>query len=574
MSEIYMNDNHYQTLALETYVQRSFNYYTNMVDASGVPYFNIFWTDPAEAAHDWPDSGDVTARQLQAVIMARHTTGVELPIEKVWRQKILAQLNPQTGLIHRPDTHYSQGDEGVSVIGDQALTLYALVTAYLDNGDAALRGAIQKMLEGLQQQYEDTKGAVSALTHGFIIKSLMVCARLMPSDLALHLAQSLVKKIFADPQIFPSTNTFPRGAHTHTYLRTLVGAADYAIYTNDANLYNRVEALYRHVKSMTTRFGFLPEVMERQGDIVSCETCTIMDYLGLAVTLANHGNPEYWGEVERTVRNHLIESQVQDASWLRCDSSKPDTDQFTWRDIDKRMIGGYAGWSSPNHIFAACETLPWGGPELRGKIRAFQNCCGGSGTHAFFIAWKNAARYENGCLNVNLHLDKLLPQAEIRSYQPYQGLLTIQMKASCKVKVRIPEFVNSEEMKVEPNITGVKTRGNFLDLGHRQAGETIRITYPLPVYQEEISIGNPGFRQYHYRVTWKGDTVVKMEPLGNDFETGYSDFDKKDVACFYGQHGPSELYQREQMFADATPELSSIHLDDGALDFWYVGHTD
>ncbi len=65
-----------QTLALETYVQRSFNYYTNMVDAHGVPYFNIFWTDPAEAAHDWPDSGDVTARQLQAVIMARHATGV------------------------------------------------------------------------------------------------------------------------------------------------------------------------------------------------------------------------------------------------------------------------------------------------------------------------------------------------------------------------------------------------------------------------------------------------------------------------------------------------------------------
>ncbi len=568
-----MNDNCKQTLALETYVKSSFNYYTNMVDASGVPYFNIFWTDPAEAAHDWPDSGDVTARQLQAVIMARRMTGVELPIEKNWRKKILAQLSPQTGLIHRPNTHFSQGDEGVSVIGDQALTLFALVTAYLDNGDAVLRRAIQKMLERLQQRYEDSAEPVSALTHGFIIKSLMVCGRLMPSDLALHLAQSLVEKAFADPQIFPATNTFPRGAHMHTYLRTLVGAADYAIYTNDSNLYHRVEALYRHVKSMTTRFGFLPEVMERQGNIVSCETCTIMDYLGLAVTLANHGYPEYWGEVERTVRNHLIESQVRDASWLKSDTRKPDTEQFTWRDIDKRMIGGYAGWSSPNHILAACETLPWGGPELRGKTRAFQNCCGGSGTHAFFITWKNAARYDNGGLTVNLHIDKLLPQAEIRCYQPYQGLLTIQLKASCNIKVRIPEFVKPEEMKVEPNMAGVKTWGNFLDLGRRQAGEAIRISYPLPVYQEEISIGNPGFRQYHYRVTWKGDTVVKMEPLGNNYETGYSDFDKKEVACFYGKTGPGELYQREHFLVDAAPELSPIHLDDGALDFWCIRHT-
>ncbi|MCI0691731.1 hypothetical protein L0337_06940 [candidate division KSB1 bacterium] len=399
-----MTNDSKQTLALETYVKRSFNYYTNMVDASGVPYFNIFWIDPAEAAHDWPDSGDVTARQLQAVIMARRMTGVELPIEKVWHQNILSCFDPQTGLIIRPHTPYADGDENVSFIGDQALTLYALVTAYLD----------------------------------------------------------------------------------------------------------------------------------------------------------------------RTVRNHLTESQVGDASWLRSDASKSDTEQFTWRDIDKRMAGGYAGWSSPNHILAACETLPWGGPELREKIRAFQNCCGGSGTHAFFIAWKNAARYDNGCLAVNLHLDKLLPQAEIRGYQPYRGLLTIQLKASCNVKVRIPEFVKAEEMKVEPNMASAKTWGNFLDLDHRQAGEMIRITYPLPVYQEEISVGNPGFRQYHYRVTWKGDTVVKMEPLGNDYETGYSDFDKKDVACFYGRTGPGELYQRELMLADAMAELSDIHLDDGTLDFWYI----
>ncbi len=567
-----MVNSHKQTLALETYAKRSFNYYTNMVDANGVPYFNIFWTDPAEAAHDWPDSGDVTARQLQAVIMARHMTGVALPIEKVWHKKILSQLNPQTGLIHRPNTHYSQGDEGVSLIGDQALTLYALVTAYLDDGDAGLRKTIQKMLAGLQQRYANSTEAVSALTHGFILKSLMVCARLMHSDLALQLAQALVEKVFADPQIFPPANIFPRGAHMHTNLRTLVGAADYAIYTNDSNLFNRVEALFRHVKALTTRFGFLPEVMKRQSNIISCETCTIMDYLGLAVTLANHGYPQYWGEVERMVRNHLIESQVREVSWLCSDSSQPDTAQFTWRDIDKRMVGGYAGWSSPNHILAACETLPWGGPELRGKIRAFQNCCGGSGTHAFFIAWKNAARFANGALSINLHLDKLLPQAEIRCYQPYQGLLTIRLQETCTVKIRIPEFVKFGEMQVATEVAAdaQKISGNFLDLGPRRAGEMIRVTYPLPVYQEKISIGNLGFRQYHYRVTWKGDTVVKMEPLGNDDPTGYSDFDKKDVACFYGQHGPGELYRREHFLTELTPALSELYSDDGSLAFWHI----
>jgi hypothetical protein len=176
-----------------------------------------------------------------------------------------------------------------------------------------------------------------------------------------------------------------------------------------------------------------------------------MDYLGLAVTLANHGHPEYWGDVERISRNHLIESQVKDPSWLKSDPAREDTEQFTWRDLGERMLGGYAGWSSPNHILAYKETLnaQWGGPELRNKTRAFQNCCGGSGTHALFIAWKNASRFEDGCLSVNLHIDKLLPQAEIRCYQPYKGLLTIKLKESCKVKVRIPEFVDPMHMEME-----------------------------------------------------------------------------------------------------------------------------
>ena len=183
------------------------------------------------------------------------------------------------------------------------------------------------------------------------------------------------------------------------------------------------------------------------------ETCALMDYLGLAVTLANHGHPEYWGDVERVVRNQLIENQARNLTWLKDGSGRPDTAQFTWRDIAGRMEGGWAGWSSPTHFLAACETLGhhWGGPELHDKTRAFQNCCGGSGMHALFIAWKNAARFENGTLSVNLHIDKLLPQAEIRGYQPFKGLLTIQLREACTVRVRVPDFVEPKDLMVEVN---------------------------------------------------------------------------------------------------------------------------
>ena len=125
------------------------------------------------------------------------------------------------------------------------------------------------------------------------------------------------------------------------------------------------------------------------------------------------------------------------------------------------------------HILAAREELLWGGPELRGKTRATQNCCSGSGTDAFFIVWKNCSRFEHGTLSVHMHIDKLLPQAEIRCYQPYRGLLTIDLKASCKVRVRIPNFANPGEIAAKSSKGEVKLRiwGNYVELGDREAGE-------------------------------------------------------------------------------------------------------
>jgi len=558
-----------QTFALEAYAKKSLNYLTRMVDKQGQPYFDVFWTNPSEAAHDWPDFGDVQSRQLQAAVMAREMTGQEASTEKIWLGKILSFIVPQTGLLFRPETTYSKH---VADPGDQALTLYALVTAYVDSGDKRLLSTCRKMVDGIEEKTKRNDPQSARFLDGFLIKSLMTCARHADYEPAYRLASRLVEEVFVHRPLPTPENTLRQGAHVHGSLRVLVGAADYALYAGKQDLLGRVAALYSFVKSKATKFGFLPEVIDRKGDIVACETCALMDYIGLAVTLANHGHPEYWGDVERIARNQLVESQLSDGSWLISDSTREDTEQFTWRETGERMVGGYAGWSSPTHFLAARETLNahWGGPELRDKTRAFQNCCGGSGTHAFFEVWKNASRFEDGVLSVNLHIDKLLPQAEILCYQPYRGLLIIKLKESCNVKVRIPDFVAPKDLKMESGREdkGTRVSENYLDLGGRDSGEMIRITYPLPTIIEEESIGNLGFRQYRYRVTYKGDTVVKMEPLGDDNPTGYSEFDKKDVPVFYGEEGPDRLYQREYMLRDADPELSAIRLDDSKLDFW------
>jgi len=116
------------TLALEGYAAHSLNYFEQLVDADGLPYFNVFWTQPAEAAHDWPDFGDVMSRQLQGAIMLRRMTGREAATEKLWQHKTLSLIDPSDGQVHRPSKSYCK-----PVIEDAALPLYALVTAAVES---------------------------------------------------------------------------------------------------------------------------------------------------------------------------------------------------------------------------------------------------------------------------------------------------------------------------------------------------------------------------------------------------------------------------------------------------------
>ena len=454
------------TFNLEQYAARSRNYYERLVDADGLPYFNVFWTSPAEAAHDWPDFGDVMSRQWQGAVMMRRMTGQAAATEQVWARKTLALIDPQDGQLHRPEQSYC-----TAAVEDASLPLYALATAALDSGDEGLKAAAIKMAEGYLRRLRE-EHLPNSIFGGFPIKSLMVTARLLGSQAALEAARLVVQRSIVHSPTFPPNNVFGPNGHMHGNLRAMTGAADYALATGHPELYSRMDAVYRFVKTTGTRFGYLPEaVNQRTSAMIGCETCALMDFAGIGVTLANHGHPEYWGDMERLARNQFVESQVSDVSWLGSgNGGQPDTDQFTWREIGQRIIGAWAGWSSPNHILAYRETLNahWGGAELRDKVRALQNCCGGSGVHGLFILWKNAARFEDGVLSVNMHLDKKLPQAEIRCEQPYRGRLRIDLRQDCAVRLRIPEFTTAAEMQVTGQQRGRPTRGRRAPAGRGQ----------------------------------------------------------------------------------------------------------
>ena len=165
-----------------------------------------------------------------------------------------------------------------------------------------------------------------------------------------------------------------------------------------------------------------------------------------------------------------------------------------------------------------------------------------------------------------MHFDKRLPQAEMRGFQPFQGLLTIKLAQDCAVRVRIPEFVAPGALKAGTNGAPVRVRvwAIIAGLGRHAGGTIIKITYPLDARTEGTQIGNPGFTHYRYRVHWRGDTVMAMEPVDDEVATGYSDFEGKNVPVFYGREGSGLLYQRAAFLDGPAPTLTPLVTDDGS----------
>lgn len=579
----------YKTFNIEEIALRTYNYMENMVDMNYLPYFNVFMGEPSEAAHDWPDYGDVMTRALQSLIMTRQMTGERSFIEDIWIEKATDWINPTSRLLINPPDGIQHP---TAELGAACLTLYAFATLYDMNQDEETKNICERMVDGIYNKWD--KNNLDELPwKGFVIKSLMTVYHTTGYKKALELSGQ-ISKFVLDSDTYSPDNNFAHGGHMHGLLRSLVGIADYALTAKEPVMYSRVLSIYQYVLSLSVGCGFLPEYVGIN-DIVACETCALMDFMGLTITLANHGHPEYYDIAEKLLRNHLVESQLTDGSWLGCDTSKTDTDQITYRNIGYRMVGGWAGWSSPNHFLAAEETLDnvWGEGPLLGKVRAFQNCCGGSGGHALFIAWKNASRFTNETLSVNLHIDKLLPEAEIRGYQPYKGLTTIKLKSNCDVKIRIPNFTSAEDMKISINNkdipvstsyskiipthfninntnSTITSLGNYITIKNCKSNWFIEISYPLPVFTEKFTIGHKGRNQYEYTATWKGDTVIEMKPSAYNQSTGYSQPNQKETKVYYGKEGFGKLYERAHLLCEIEPELAKLGLDNGKLDFWYI----
>ena len=567
----------------------NYDYMCNMLDDKGQPYFHVFHESPPCAVHDWPDFGDVTSRQLQAMVMTRHMTGVKCPCEDTYRRKLYGLISDKDGLLYRPASSYSRKTADV---GEHALVMQALITLAQDGDDRALT-VLKKQINSLQRLAVREDGIAhytqvpadgldvdgnptTALDgpaqglHAWLCRPLVHAHRYFQVPGALELAGELIRGVHSVERWVRKDGTF-RG-HMHISLAYISGLVDYARETSDSQMLKLANDYYQYAKTFASDFGFIAEVAERPSDLISVETCTIMDLIYSATNLANNGYPEYWDDVERAVRNQLVENQIRDTSWALGGEPCEDTDTVTWRNVAQRMIGGFAGNASPIHYVAYADRFwpEWcqgENKDMLNRTRGFMNCCGGSGAKAFFLAWRNSVSYENGVLEVRLHLDHRLPEAEVRCMKPYKGLTKIRLLKDAAVRIRVMSWMNQRNstLTVADKPCGYRVSGNFWVTDTLPSGTELCLKYPLPIREQEVVIGNPGRKQFRYQVKWKGDSVIRITPHEENPLDGYSEFVKGDIRFFGREEGPGRTYQRQNYMKDIQVPERPIKTDGGGI---------
>jgi len=608
----------------EEFLKLNINYMDTMADKDGLTYFDVFWTEPLEAAHDWPDFVDLVPRHLLSSLMVKDMLGYGSKNEELWIEYILGTIK-DNGLGYRKDTSYS---EPSTSFFDQSRLCYALVALYSMNKDEKIKDILIKHIDALDSvsikrdgcawypaelynQYYDeipedlkigqdayamggtNKVGTNANTDvnehyvggwsedqkknepeywiyyltGVLIKPLVDTYRLIGYKKALTLAGEIVNALFDKVGIFDRSGhlVIKNPIHCHAMTFNLAGIIAYAVETGDKALLEVANKIWIDVSKYMMRNGFYLEGIARTGDVVMCETCAIMDAVEVLVQLANAGYTEYWPVVERICKNHLAENQIKELKGFVIDNTKEDTFQFTYKDLDKRLVGSWVGFGSPTQILAADEYMGWGGSELRNKVRLNQNCCGCSGVTGMYIAWKYATTFADNKLTVNIYADKLIEEAEVRCYEPIVGKLTIDVKKDCDVFIKELDFTSDMSVFVNKDKVEYATENGYIKLDNIKSGDFIEVVYPIDEYKVVETIGNAGRQQYTYESTWKGNTQIDIKLISEEYETGFSDYDKEITKIYMSDKGPGRLYVGRDNKYLAQVELAC---DKSVIRFW------
>ncbi len=328
-----------------------------------------------------------------------------------------------------------------------------------------------------------------------VIEPLATRARLFDDKIALDLAVGLANHLLSYARYF--TYDMQYHGHVHSTVWCAIGLLRLGRMLHDETLIEKAVGIFEFTRSRSSSFGWVPEYIGWHPDTEEhCETCCIKDMIEFALEAADLGY-DYWPLVDAFTRNQLAEQQIKDGSFIAVDPSAQDTDDMTWRDIDKRAVGGWSGGALPNSISVA-------------RFRSIAGCCVGTAPVGLWLVWSRIVEKRDGCVYVNLPMAKDDALAQVEIGYPNTGMLRVKARQAGRYRIRHYPWMGD---RVETRLNGQTLATGWADgcfaFDDVQAGDILELAHPLRTETRHETVCGTDFR-----VTWKGGDVVELAPPG------------------------------------------------------------
>ena len=345
---------------------------------------------------------------------------------------------------------------------------------------------------------------------GHIPGALANWYKLTGNEQALRLAGEMVRfytkpKFWADwkkgdyPGVVGAEHAHWQG-HFHGHINTLRAILEYAIVTNDA----RLKAFVRDGYEWARQPG-----IARIGLVGDGQGCGLGRLIGLAIKLTDAGVGDYWEDVDLYIRNQGVEMQFtpEDIPRLKeLSKGKPapsqDVSYHSGEDVYDMVVGGYS-YKAP------------------GKP-GFGLCCSPHGNMGLFYAWEGTLRHSDGVVQVNLLLNRASPWMDVESYLPYEGKVVLRNKQAQEAFVRIPLWVNRDQVCCQINKRAVtpKWLGRHLRVDNLTKEDVVTISFPVEERTEKWTLARqPELfllnikKEKTLSCRFRGNTLVELSPL-------------------------------------------------------------
>ena len=526
------------------------------IPEKGLPYLERFCCD----------YGDGNGRFIEALEYCHTMTGFSgtrgytEKVEEALLRNLLACFEDD-GLLYSPETPWSRHE---ALGWFQRAALIGLSTLFRRTGDKKIKARLAQLVDGLHRiairedghaflmyNWRDgawVTGGDEDRHHFVMVQSLVACHEATGNEQALELAVDIAKgcaysahRSFGDDgawifgagesdrdraartdftredegfSIEPAMAYLVGEGHVHSRTAAIWGMIGAGKLSGDETMVEIARKAFEYLdKNWGSDFGWFAENAVIAGREVS-EMCTLADVVGFLIDLADLGHTQYWNQIERYARNHLVESQFNNGPEIReavgesLEQALPDApDELrVYRDVLARLDGGFAGPIYPDDLFSYYFKSRYNPQATR--TLDISGCCSPSGIRTAYLVWNRIFDVLPDGIRVNLNISKSTDDAEVRSWRDDEGRVDVTLKKKGgTVRIKLPQWEKGKGVKlmVAGTSRSFEVVNGYLECPDVRPGEKVTLEYDLPRRKTRDNVGG-----IDYEITWKGDSITSL----------------------------------------------------------------